>query len=156
MTLVLDTGTVSGGAFGGITFTLYDVSTPVPTLTAGGSGLTAVYDDLGSGVPYSDPIQIDSGSSNVDESIPLLPAGVAAVEASRGGFLAIGGEPTGLGGNFAFSGTDVSGASLIIEFSAAPAVPILSPVALVLLIGTMIGVTLAVRRAPTSGPSAAA
>lgn len=116
-TLMLNTGTVSGGTFGGITYTLYDVTTPVETLVAGGDGLTLIYDDLGSGVPYSAATAIEPGTSNTEISIPLLPAGVAAVETAKGGLISIGGGPTGLGGNLAFGGTDVFGAVLTIELS---------------------------------------
>ena len=116
-TLTLDTGTVSGGTFGGITYTLYDVTTPVETLVEGGDELTVIYDDLGSGVPYSAATEIEPGTSSTEISVPLLPAGVAAVENARGGMIAIGGGPTGLGGNLAFGGTDVSGAVLTIELS---------------------------------------
>ncbi|WP_287115948.1 hypothetical protein, partial [Microcystis sp. M_OC_Ca_00000000_C217Col] len=34
------------------TYELRDVTTAVPTLTAGGSGLTAIYTDLGDGAIY--------------------------------------------------------------------------------------------------------
>ncbi len=144
--LVLDTGTVSSGAFGGITYTLFEVSNPIPTLVAGGSGLTAIYDDLGSGVPYSAATEIEPGTSNTDKSIPLLPAGVAAVEAAQGGMLAIGGGPTGLSGNFAFSGTDVSGARLVIEFEDPALVPVLSPAAVTMLASLLAGAGFATLR----------
>jgi hypothetical protein len=121
-TLILETGTVTSGGFGGITYTLYDVSTLIETLVLGGAGLAAIYDDLGSGVPFSAATDIEPGTSGTDKSIPLLPAGVAAVEAAKGAQVAIGGGPTGLGGNFAFGGTNVSGARLMIDFGAGPAV----------------------------------
>jgi hypothetical protein len=131
-TLILDVGAVSQGTFGGISYTLYDVSTPIPTLVAGGEGLTAIYDDLGSGVPFSAETEIAPAAAGTEISIPLLPAGLAAVRAANGGAIAIGGGPTGLGGNFAFGGTDVSGARLKIEFAEVP-VPSLSPAVLALL-----------------------
>ncbi len=144
--LLLDTGTVSSGTFGGITYTLYDVSTPIAAVTAGGSGLTAIYDDLGTGVPYSAATEIEPGTSNTDKSILLLPAGVAAVEAAMGGMLAIGGGPTGRTGNLAFSGTDVSGARLVIEFEDPTLVPVLSPAAVTLLATLLAGMGFATLR----------
>jgi hypothetical protein len=137
-TLVLDTGTVTSGGFGGITYTLYDVSTPIPTLVTGGDGLTTIYDDLGSGVPFSAATEIEPGTSGTEKSIPLLAAGVATLEAAKGGLVAIGGGPSGLGGNFAFDGTDVSGARLVIEFGAFAPVPAIHPIALYTLLPIML------------------
>lgn len=144
---MLDTGAVSGGAFGGITYTLYDVTTPVATLVAGGDGLTAIYEDLGSGVSYSAETVIAPGTSDTEIPIPLLAAGVVAVNAAKGGLIAIGGGPTGLAGNLAFDGTDVSGVRIEIELGHA-AVPALSPTVLhVLLPGLLVGAgLLAMRR----------
>ena len=156
--LILETGTVSGGTFGGIDYTLYEVSTPVMTLVEGGDGLTAIYDDLGSGVALSAETEIAPGTSNTEIAIPLLPAGVARLEAAKGDLIAIGGGPTGLAGNLAFNGTDVTGARLRIEFGDA-IVPLFSPIALYLVLpGLLVAAGLmAMRRrgGPTIGASCA-
>ena len=110
-------GVVTQGQFGGISYVLYNVSTPVAALVAGGSGLVGTYNDLGSGTELSDVISIAPQDQGTVKPIALLPAGVAAMEAARGGLFALGGGPMGLGGNVAFSGTDVSGAQLAIELA---------------------------------------
>jgi len=56
-----------------------------------------------------------------------------------------GGGPTGLGGNVAFSGTDVSGVQLVIEFGD-PAVPALSPWSRLALTAALIAAGMAVWR----------
>ncbi len=145
-TLELVVGGVTQGGFGGIDYTLYDVTTPIPTLVAGGSGLVSVYTDLGTGTAYSALTAVDPADAGNLKSIPLLAAGVAAVEAAKGGQLAIGGSPTGLSGNFAFSGTDVTGAKLLIEFQDAAMVPALSPGAITLLAGLLAGMGFVIQR----------
>jgi hypothetical protein len=120
-TLEVFTGVVSAGTFGGISYTLFDVSTPVATLVAGGSGLTGIYVDLGSGTPFSDLVDIPPEDAATVKLIPLLQAGVAALESARGGLVAVGGDPTGLGGNFAFGSTDVTGVKLVVQFEPTPA-----------------------------------
>ncbi len=78
------------------TFALFDVTTDIATLTAGGSGLTAVYDDLGTGVSYGSGT-MPGGISGASQDFLLNPAGLAALNAA-GGFIAIGGAITTLSG----------------------------------------------------------
>lgn len=140
-TLHLDVGVVTQGGFGGISYVLHDVSTPVAALVAGGSGLVGTYNDLGSGTALSDVISIAPEDQGTVRSISLLPAGVAALQAARGGLIALGGDPSGLGGNQAFSGTDLSGVQLAIELAplALPSISVTGLGVLVLLILSVAG-----------------
>lgn len=121
-------------------------------LVEGGDGLTAIFDDLGSGVALSAETEIASGTSNTEIAIPLLPAGVARLESAKGELIAIGGGPTGFAGNLAFDGTDVTGARLRIEFGDVQA-PLFSPIALYLVLPGLPAATglMAMRR--RDGPS---
>ncbi|MFO0815773.1 MAG: S8 family serine peptidase [Gemmatales bacterium] len=80
------------------TYALYDVTTPVSTLRAGGSGLTGIYDDLGTGVSYGS-VTVTAASNGTFIVINLNAAGIAAVSAAQGGQLAMGGALTTLGGS---------------------------------------------------------
>ena len=72
------------------TYNLRDVSTPLATLRASGSGLgSAIFDDLGTGTLYGQA-NISSTSNNSIVSIPLT--SVSAVNASIGGMFALGGS----------------------------------------------------------------
>jgi hypothetical protein len=77
------------------TLAAFDVTTPVATVTAGGSGLTAIFADLGSGTSFGSVVttMADNGSSL---SVPLNAAGVAAINAAAGGSFALGGALTSL------------------------------------------------------------
>jgi PKD repeat protein len=123
-TLHVNAGDVTQGGFGGITYTLYDVSTPVATLVAGGTGLTDIYDDLGTGTPYSAEIAIAPEDAWTTVSIPLLPATVSALNAATDiesdGLVALGGTPSGNPGNMAFFGTDVTGVTIELSFGPRP------------------------------------
>lgn len=80
------------------TFTLYAVSTSVATLRAGGSGLTAIYDDLGGGVAYGSAT-ITSAGDGLFNFIDLSSDFIAAAMAAGGGSIALGGALTTLDGN---------------------------------------------------------
>ncbi|WP_394790135.1 PEP-CTERM sorting domain-containing protein [Rhodoferax sp.] len=85
------------------TYTLYDVTTPVANLRAGGSGLLDIYDDLGSGTSYgSVPLTSTQTDGLVD--IVLNSAALAAINAHTG-FFAIGGSYDGVN-SWAFGGTN--------------------------------------------------
>lgn len=72
------------------TYNLYDVSTPIATLTAGGSGLTSVFNDLGTGTVLG-TATVSAADNGQYVNINLNAAGLAAVNAALGGQLAIGG-----------------------------------------------------------------
>lgn len=74
------------------TYTLFDVSTALATLT-GGSGGVAAFGDLGSGTSYGSLVATSLLGSTVD--IPLNPTGIAFLAASSGR-IAIGGAITTL------------------------------------------------------------
>jgi hypothetical protein len=78
------------------TWTVFDVSTSIPTLRSGGSGLTGIYDDLGSGTTYGDAV-VNSSSSLVQ--IDLNCAALSALNAAAGGQFAFGGAITTLSGS---------------------------------------------------------
>ena len=89
------------------TLTIFDVITPIAKLRAGGSGLTEIYEDLGSGTTYGS-VTVSSNNNNSIVVINLTAAGLAAINAAKGSQIAFGGAITSLAGNteqylFAFS-----------------------------------------------------
>ncbi|MFM6607093.1 MAG: Calx-beta domain-containing protein, partial [Dolichospermum sp.] len=92
------------------TYQLQEVTTPVPTLTAGGSGLTAIYADLGDGAIYGSR-DYKNEEDNLISTIELNAAAISALTAKSGQAFALGGLLTSLGCH----GTDGSG----VEFSGA-------------------------------------
>ena len=77
------------------TFTLFDVTTPVAQLTAGGVGQTAIFDDLGAGPTYGSYVASPADNGQF-VTVPLNAAGLALVQG--GGPVAFGGVLTTLGG----------------------------------------------------------
>ncbi|QDU23851.1 RHS repeat domain-containing protein [Urbifossiella limnaea] len=90
------------------TFSLFDVNTPVGVLTAGGFGLTGVFDDLGTGSAYGSATVSAAGTPGL-VTVDLNAAGRAALQASAGGLFAMGGGLTTLRpdsiSEFAFGGS---------------------------------------------------
>lgn len=88
---------------GGV-YSIFDATTPITALRAGGTGLTGIYDDLGSGVLYGSATVESSdvvGRAFVD--VVLNAQAIAAINASNGLF-ALGGD---FGSTmFAFGGTN--------------------------------------------------
>jgi hypothetical protein len=79
---------VGSNLHGPWTYTSYDILTPVSDLTATQVGRTDIFNDLGTGIVYA------SGSappSYGDYLVSLNTAGLAALNASKGGWFAIGG-----------------------------------------------------------------
>jgi hypothetical protein len=77
------------------TYTLYDVSTPIPSLTPTQSGATSIFDDLGSGTALGSVALL---SVNPPYNVPLNVAGIAAINSVVGGNLALGGRYSGPSG----------------------------------------------------------
>ena len=75
------------------TWTVFDVSTPITTLVAGGSGLTDIYDDLGSGTSYGSAI-VTPTSTLV--TVQLNSVAISTLDATVGGQFGIGGALTTL------------------------------------------------------------
>jgi hypothetical protein len=115
-TLRLFTYTVSTSG----TYSTFDVTTSMSTLLGGGSGLTSVYADLGSGTAYG---STGVATPNVIIDIPLNSAAIAAINSS-GQYWALGGTfaSTAQGFAFGFSGSDRE-QELILETAAPQAVP---------------------------------
>lgn len=104
------------------TFELFDVTTPVSTLVAGGSGLTAIYNDLGTGVSYGS-VTISAADNGRLVVINLNTAGIAAVTAAQGGQFAIGGAVTTLAGTAnqsVFGGTGAGETRQLVIVSSPP------------------------------------
>jgi len=84
------------------TYQLHAVSTALSTLTAGGSGLTAIFDDLGDGATFGSRV-FNSNEDDITVTIDLNSAFVTAANAAAGsGSVALGGAITTLdpnGGN---------------------------------------------------------
>ena len=108
-------GTPSGN------YTVYDVSTSIPDLTADGSS-GATFDDLGTGTSYGIRA-MSSADDGTFVTINLNAAGLSALNVARGGFFATGG--TFAVDGFAFNNSDniLSDTSLVYEVSSGPAVP---------------------------------
>ncbi|MDB9485369.1 S8 family serine peptidase [Dolichospermum circinale CS-537/01] len=77
------------------TYQLQEVTTPVPTLTAGGSGKTAIYADLGDGAIYGSQ-DYTNAHDNQSRTIDLNAAAISALTAKSGQAFALGGLLTTL------------------------------------------------------------
>ena len=75
-------------------YTLFDVSTPISALVAGGTGRTDIFADLGSGVPYGSQVVSAEDNGRI-VTIGLNAAGVTALSGASGLF-ALGGTLTTL------------------------------------------------------------
>ncbi|HEX5218762.1 MAG TPA: M36 family metallopeptidase [Verrucomicrobiae bacterium] len=82
---------------GSETYQLRHVSTPVPTLVAGGSGLTPVFNDLGDGAIYGSRV-FSTSEANQFIAISLNDAFLTNIMAAAGQAFALGGELTTLDG----------------------------------------------------------
>jgi hypothetical protein len=103
---------------GGV-YSIFDVTTSTATLRAGGSGLTGIYDDLGSGVLYgSTPVQSSDVTGRAFVDVVLNAQAIAAINASNGLF-ALGGSFDST--MFAFGGTNTDERrQLILETTEVP------------------------------------
>lgn len=104
-------------------YQLQQVTTPVATLMAGGSGLTAIFNDLGDGPAYGASAFVPAKSDRF-VTLPLNQNARAAVAASAGSSLALGGQIITLD-------TDVLTMEAAFSFSGAP-----GSVQLLLTVGT--------------------
>jgi hypothetical protein len=133
-TLRLDTANVVSSGI----YDLFDVSTPIDALTAGGSGLTGIYNDLGSGSTFGSIGLLNTQDHQLVD-IPFNVNGLAALNASSGLF-AVGGRYTSAGYH-AFGGSNGSlTRQLIVETANVP-----EPYTMALLAIGLFGIT-AVRR----------
>ncbi|MFM6723414.1 MAG: Calx-beta domain-containing protein, partial [Dolichospermum sp.] len=102
------------------TYELRDVTTAVPTLTAGGSGRTAIYADLGDGAIYGSRTYTNA-DDNQFRTIDLNAAAISALTAKSGQAFALGGLLTTLDTIdnseyvFGFSGGVVGDVQLILN-----------------------------------------
>jgi hypothetical protein len=73
------------------TFTTYDVSTPIDSVTASQSGAVSIYNDLGSGTSYG-AVGVGPFDNNGQVDIVFNSAGLTALSAAEGGEFAVGGS----------------------------------------------------------------
>jgi hypothetical protein len=96
------------------TLSFFKVSTSIPTLIAGGSGLTGIFSDLGTGPAYGSTT-VSSASNGQYVSLFLNSAFLADLNAASGGSIALGGALMSLadpnGYEFVFGNTDLSSAN---------------------------------------------
>lgn len=106
------------------TYQLYDVSTPVPDLVAGGSGLIDIYNDIGTGTSYGSRV-VSSADNGTMVTITLNPDGIIALNSQLGADFAIGGAImtiSGLDNQYVFGNTHENGiAELVLETIPEPA-----------------------------------
>jgi hypothetical protein len=89
-----------------LTYTLFDVSTPIFQLVAGIPS-ASIWEDLGSGTVYGSA-WIQEGDAGSVFMVSFNDAGIAALNAAKGGYFAIGGSINNLNGNdgYAFGYTN--------------------------------------------------
>ena len=87
-------------------FTLYEVTTPIATLVAGGSGLVAIHTDLGNGTVYGS-VTVNPGDFNQFINVTLNSAGLAAINSNLGGQFAFGGSLGANPSGFVFGNTGI-------------------------------------------------
>jgi hypothetical protein len=95
------------------TFNLFDVTTPVSTVTGGGAGLTNVFNDLGTGNLFASYVASAADNGKVI-SIALNAAGLSALNSAIGSVIAFGGALGTLSGPadqylFGFTTADFAG-----------------------------------------------
>ncbi|MDB6025349.1 MAG: hypothetical protein JWM68_1572 [Verrucomicrobiales bacterium] len=115
----------SSSAAGVETYRLYDVTTPISILRQGGSELTNVYNDLGSGLIYGErnvPVSDEGGPLTIN-----LNANFLAALSQAQGTLALGGAITTLDPTFAapenlfnYSDDKASSVALVLNFDLEP------------------------------------
>jgi hypothetical protein len=108
------------------TYTLFDVTTPIASLIAGGTGLVDTFNDLGSGTTYGNRTYI-AADDHKERDIALLAAGVNALQAAVGGQFALGGAVTTLLPSlyfgqyeFVFGGSGGALAQLVLDVEPVP------------------------------------
>ena len=100
------------------TYSLFDVSTPLASLEATGTGQTAIFNDLGSGTALGSR-NYSAADNGAITSIPLNSSAVNSLNAARGGQIAVGGALTTISGTatqevFAFTGTAADTKQLVL------------------------------------------
>ncbi len=85
------------------TYDVYDVTTDIGTLLAGGNAFFSTFNDLGTGVSYGS-VSVPAGFSNQFVTVSFNAAGVQALNAAKGNLFATGGTFTGPGFVFGSSG----------------------------------------------------
>lgn len=131
-------------------YELYDVSTDINTLTAGGFGLTAIYDDLGTGNQLGF-FAASTAANGTTVSISLNATGLAYLNANRGQQVALGGTLTSLdadnwSGEMFFRNPGVETYGYQLELVTQAPVPTPEPATAALGVMGLAGLTIAGRR----------
>ena len=79
------------------TYSVFDITTPLATLRASGSGQTGIFADLGTGANFGEQVFEESNENSV-KPVPLNVSGVNFLNASRGTTIAVGGAVTTISG----------------------------------------------------------
>ena len=92
------------------TFSLFDVSTAIANLMASGNGQVGIYNDLGTGASFAAQ-SVSAANNGQIVPVNLNAAGLAALNAARGGQMAVGGAVTTIAGTInqsIFAGTGLA------------------------------------------------
>lgn len=123
----VDLGDGFYSADGTETYSLFDVNTPYTDLVAGGTGLTGIYDDLGSGLVLG-TTSITAADNGFNVNLVFNSDGLAYLNAYRGQFVGIGGSITSLSADpnsqeYAFAWTYTSDSQQLTLTTQAVALP---------------------------------
>ena len=122
------------------TYTLFDVSTPIASLTAGGAGMVSIHTDLGSGTQYGSQI-VSAADNGAIVNISLNGNALTALNGASGLF-AIGGavttlvSPLDLELIFGITGSSTDVRHLVVETLPGPSPGVIPEPSTVLLLGS--------------------
>jgi len=110
----------SNGTTGPGTFQVSDVSTPIPSLTAGGSGQTATFNDLGTGTSFGS-VAVSTADNGTFVTVNLNASALAFLNANLGNTIAFGGQFITSGNQtFAFTNSNILADTQLIYEAPAP------------------------------------
>jgi hypothetical protein len=102
------------------TYTLFDITTPIPNMRATGTGQVAIFDDLRSGTPFGSTVVTNASNGQI-VTVNLNAAGIADLNSRLGNQAALGGTITTLRADtpyeFLFSSTSSGVRQLVLTLA---------------------------------------